>query len=198
MLLTPTTELEAVNIMLATVGEAPINDLETSSTYDVAFAKRTLAEIDREVQSFGWRFNSDTKVTLPKDVSGFVAVPANALRVKLVQDSSIDPVIRGTTFYDRKNKTNVFTKDLTAERIVYRIQFNDLPETARHYITTRAARRFQTRVQGDKTASQYTMQDEIEARSILRKDQADTNHLTSKNAPGVFEVVYRQRRGLWR
>lgn len=197
MLLTPTTELEAVNIMLAAIGEAPINDLETASTYDVAFAKRILAEVDREVQSFGYKFNSDVKVDLVRDNNGYINLPANLLRIKLQRRSDVDPVMRGKTLYDRKNKTNIFTVDLVAERIVYRLQFEDLPETARHYICLRAARRFQNRVQGDKLASQFTQQDEFEARSILRKDQQDERHLSMLNGPGAYDVVNREWGARW-
>jgi len=192
MLLTPTTELEAVNIMLATIGEAPINDLETASTYDVAFAKRILAEVDREVQSFGYKFNSDVQVDLARDNNGFINLPANLLRLRLVQRSDVDPVMRGTKLYDRMNKTNVFTVDLVAKKIVYRLQFEDLPETARHYICLRAARRFQNRVQGDKLASEITQRDEFEARSILRKDQEDERQLSMLEGPGAYDVINRQ------
>lgn len=192
---TPTTELEAVNIMLSAIGEAPVNTLDDAGTYDLAFAKRILAEVDREVQSFGWRFNSDTDVDLAKDGNGHINLPANLLRVRLKEVSGIEPVIRGSQLYDRKNKTSVFTLNLVAERVVYRLPFDDLPETARHYITARATRRFQDRVQGDHAQHQYTTEDETAARSILRKDQADTTHLSMLQAPGVREVVSRR---MWR
>ena len=52
-----TTELEAVNSMLATIGEAPVNSITGTLPLDASLAKNTLNEINREVQSAGWHFN---------------------------------------------------------------------------------------------------------------------------------------------
>lgn len=191
---TPTTELDAVNDMLAAIGESPVNSLDLAGTYDLSIAKSVLARIDREVQSFGWRFNTDTTVDLAKDDAGFIYLPADMLKVVVRTDSAVDPVVRGDRLYDRKNKTFVFTKNLVAEKVVYRLAYEDLPETARHYICARATRRFQDRVQGDGAQHQYTLQDEIDARSVLRKDQAEAAHLSMLDAPGVQEVLSRRAR----
>ncbi len=57
--LTPTTELEAVNAMLAAIGEAPISALEGATQADVQIALALLRMTTREVQSWGWRWNLD-------------------------------------------------------------------------------------------------------------------------------------------
>ena len=62
-----TTELEAVNIMLSSIGEAPVNSL-SSGLVDAELAQTTLHNVSREVQAqvefqyriqqvirFGWR-----------------------------------------------------------------------------------------------------------------------------------------------
>lgn len=56
--LTATTELEAVNAMRSAVGEAPLTDL-TSTATDVTMAVNILRNATREVQSMGWRFNTE-------------------------------------------------------------------------------------------------------------------------------------------
>jgi hypothetical protein len=63
----PTTELEAVNSMLAAIGEAPLADgtnLATASQADIETALNILTNITRKVLSMGWRFNTEKGVQL--------------------------------------------------------------------------------------------------------------------------------------
>lgn len=63
--LTGTTELEAVNAMLAAIGEAPIADVTAGLTLtDVSMAVSKLREATREVQSVPWKFNMRFQVPL--------------------------------------------------------------------------------------------------------------------------------------
>ena len=64
---TRTTELEAVNTILSTIGEAHINTLTGSLPVDGTTAKNVLSEINREVQSAGWHFNTHYKVDLSRN-----------------------------------------------------------------------------------------------------------------------------------
>ena len=59
---TSMTELEAVNVLLTTIGEQPINSFWNQTT-DVTIARQVLNEVNREVQSQGWHFNTETDVT---------------------------------------------------------------------------------------------------------------------------------------
>ena len=56
-----TTELEALNGMLASIGEAPVlqAELETPTQPDVTMAVNILTDTHREVLSMGWRFNTE-------------------------------------------------------------------------------------------------------------------------------------------
>jgi hypothetical protein len=48
--LTPTTELEAVNVLLGAIGEAPISDLEALGNLYASQARDTLRAVSREVK----------------------------------------------------------------------------------------------------------------------------------------------------
>ena len=50
------TELEAINRMLAGIGQAPVNTVDQANP-DVAICSRTLKQVSQEVQSEGWTFN---------------------------------------------------------------------------------------------------------------------------------------------
>ena len=71
---TRTTELEAVNTMLSTIGEAPVNSLTGSLPTDASMAKNILNEVNREVQSGGWKFNTSYKSTLSRDTNNKIPV----------------------------------------------------------------------------------------------------------------------------
>ena len=82
MAVAATTELEAINIMLAAIAEAPINSLTGTLPVDAVTARSTLAEFNKEIQSEGWSFNTETDVTLTRDGSNQISLPAN-VSVKL-------------------------------------------------------------------------------------------------------------------
>ena len=67
--MTATTELEAVNVMLAAIGEAPINSLTGTLPVDARIAQTTLNETNKDVQSEGWHFNTEIDVVLTRDAS---------------------------------------------------------------------------------------------------------------------------------
>ena len=54
--MTPNTKLEAVNIMLSAIGEAPVNRL-SSGLVEAETAETILNQINRSVQAEGWHFN---------------------------------------------------------------------------------------------------------------------------------------------
>ena len=53
-----TTELDAINEILASVGQGPVPTLDDTNP-DVAIIQRTLKQISKEVQSEGWSFNRE-------------------------------------------------------------------------------------------------------------------------------------------
>jgi hypothetical protein len=165
---TLTSKLEAINTMLGVIGETPVNSIGTGSSRPVSVvqAESLLDETSREVQSDGWHYNTQHDYPLQKDTSNKVVLPTNTLRVdtEVGKYSDIDIVQRGTTLYDRKNHTDVFTEDLKVS-ITFLLDFTELPEQFRNYITIRAARRFGVRFLGSREIEAFTLRDEIEAKA---------------------------------
>lgn len=183
--LTPTTELEAVNLMLSVIGEAPVNSVDTSGLADAVTAYNILNFCSREVQLVGWHWNTEPNFPIPPDQNGYLSLPANTLRVDTDGASQgSDLIQRGTRLYDRVNHSYVFDKAVTVE-IVLLLPFDELPEAARSYITIRAARQFQERVVGSEVLSAYTQRDEMQAMARLKDAEAETadfNILTNNEA----------------
>ena len=133
--LTPTSKLDAVNSILLGIGEAPVNTLG-SGLQEAEIAEVTLNNINREVQSIGWHFNTEIRYTLDKTESGIINLPANCLKVDVtavLRDYNTDVVERSRKLYDRVKNTFVFTADIETD-IVVLLDFEDIPEAARRYI----------------------------------------------------------------
>jgi hypothetical protein len=71
-----TTELDAVNVILGGVGQAPVTTLSGTLTGDTSRALATLRQVTSELQVKGWSFNTDLDFTLKRDVSNNIPLPA--------------------------------------------------------------------------------------------------------------------------
>jgi len=186
-----TTELESINIMLAAIGEAPVNSLAGTVPVDVRLAQSTLTEVNKEVQSEGWSFNTEIDVTLPRNnASKQIALSTDVLRIdpNIHQHPTIDAIQRGLKLYDRLNNRFEFDEDLICT-VVYFRTFDELPEPARRYITIKAARIFVDRLVSDDGLRTYTQQDEVRARSILMEtDLANGDHNVLRGDPSLTSV----------
>ena len=174
---TRTTELEAVNTILSTIGEAPINSLTGTLPVDATTAKNVLSEINREVQSAGWHYNSHYKVDLSRDGDSKIPVGTDVLRVELntkYSKASYDVVQRDSFLYNLAKNSETFDQDFEDNTIVYLLDFTKLPEQARRYITIRSARVFHDRTLGSGTLHKFSAEDEARALSVMKQAEAHT------------------------
>ena len=186
-----TTELESINIMLAAIGEAPVNTLTGTLPADVVMAQSTLTEVNKEVQSEGWSFNTEIDVTQQRDNSTQqINLSTDILRIdpNIHQHPTIDAIQRGLKLYDRLNNKYEFDEDLICT-VVYFRTFVEIPEPARRYITIKAARIFVDRLVSDDGLRTYTLQDETRARAILMEtDLANADHNLLRGDPRLTSV----------
>ena len=178
---TRTTELEAVNTILSTIGEAPLSTLTGSLPVDGTTAKNILNEISREVQSAGWHFNTQYKVDLTRDTDNKVPIGTDVVRVQLndkYDKSSYDVVQRGSYLYNLAKNSNIFDQDFTENTLIYLLQFEDLPEQARRYITIRSARVFHDRTLGANTLHKFSSEDEARSLSVMKQAEMQTGDNT--------------------
>tara|TARA_R100001443_G_scaffold18526_1_gene29497 strand:- start:3253 stop:3855 length:603 start_codon:yes stop_codon:yes gene_type:complete len=188
--MTATTELEAINIMLAAIGEAPINTLTGTVPVDVRLAQNTLTEINKEVQSEGWSFNTEIDVPLVRDGSNHIALPTNVLRVdpNIHEHPDIDAIQIALKLYDRQKNKYEFDEDLKCT-VVYFRPFTDIPEPARRYVIIKSARVFVDRLVGDDGLRTFTQQDEVKARAILMEtDLSNADHNILRGDPALTSV----------
>jgi hypothetical protein len=191
-LLTPTTELEAVNVCLANIGESPVSAITGNITVDAALARDLLRQVTREVQTHGFYWNTELNYKLIPNTADNLALPANVLSVDTTgDDKNKDLVARGRILYDRVKHTYTFTEPVYVD-IVVALGFEELPEIARRYIAVRAARIYQERVMGNGSISNFNTSDEDMARAALLAEnmEIEDNNMMTGNA-SVFGILSR-------
>ena len=183
--------------MLSTIGEAPVNSLTGSLPTDASMAKNILDEVNREVQSGGWKFNTSYKATLSRDTNNKIPVANDVMHIELnpllEAKSSNDPVIRGSFLYNLAKETFIFDKDFENVQIVHLLDFEQIPEQARRYITIRASRIFHDRTLGANALHRFSRQDELVALSILKQSEASVADHSIFNSYDQYNTVTRNR-----
>ncbi len=195
--ITPTTELQSVNIMLSTIGEAPVNSITGTTTVDVSTAINILNETSMSIQSQGWNFNTHINYnSLSLDSNGKVPLPSNCVKADANHSYRyLNYTIRNGYLYDMDNHTDIFTSAPASVDLVLVQQLSHCPEYARQYITMKAARRFASRFIGDKEITQLIGQDENEA--LMAFHQADSQEADANMLNGdqnTFSIINRTPR----
>ena len=168
------TELSAVNSILGSIGQSPITTLDFTNP-EISFIHNLLREVNVDVQSEGWSYNTETNYKFTPDVNGFFQVPSNVIRYDIHDGQSIrtkDVVVRDGRLYDKVQHTDVFTSDLYLD-IVTLYEFNDLPSVFKRYITYRAAGRAAAQLIANPQLVQLLATQEAQAKAACIEYECD-------------------------
>lgn len=190
------TELDAINRMLAVIGEAPIDSLSSiqiNEITDSALARRTLAEVNRDVQSEGWSWNTDESVEIGATAQDEFVLPSDTLQAQFspAQYSDCQYVQRGLKIWDRQKQTYAFADDVGGQlyisQLIRQLDWDQLPHQAQEYISIRAARIYSDRFTNSTVIFSYTSGDETYARGMLIRSEQNNlnNNLLWGNARGM-------------
>lgn len=178
MIVTPSTELDAVNEILSSVGSSPVNSLEDDANVDVLNAVRTLKAVSQEIQSRGYSFNTLTSVTLkPDSFTNKVAYGRDFLKAV---STSYKFVSREGYFYDLDSGNLEFPEGITLDELVRELPFEELPQAFRKYITVRASRVFQMR---------YLTSADIDAHLQLEESAAYADIVDYELTDGNYNIL---------
>ena len=179
------TELDAVNQILSSVGQAPVTTLDLQNP-EVFITLNTLREVSKQVQLEGWTFNTERNYPMVRDeATNEIALPANLLAIDANMNehpSDYDLVMRNGKLYDRLNKTYVFTENPKVDVLWY-FDFQFLPPAVQSYITARAARMCATKMVGDPQLYQLLESTEEMARATLTEYECNQGDYTIFGTP---------------
>ena len=176
------TELEAINRMLAGIGQAPVNTVDQANP-DVAICSRTLKQVSQEVQSEGWTFNR---------VNNYMEQPSQQLLVirsgatngdndyimqmdlshdsLFSRDKQVIAKSRGTNvcLYDVTNSTFYWgVNPIEVDKVYYFADIGVIPPAAQNYIVSKATAAVSFQTVGDPNQYQILRAQEDYTRTQL-------------------------------
>ena len=195
------TELDAVNSILMSVGETPVNTLTVQSP-EVAIAQKTLRQVCREIQAEGWSYNTENQYPIDLDTNNQCIIPNNVLQLDLnifEHGKDYDIVRRSDNgimkVYDKKNHTFTFENcSKLYFDIIWMLDFEDLPQAFKDYITIRASRIASNRMINSQPSAKLLEADEAAARALAveyEMKQSDHNIFSDFQYQQDANTVYR-------
>lgn len=195
-----TQELQAINEILASVGQAPVTTLDQTNP-DVAIAYNTLKQVSREVQAEGWTFNQEYHYKFTPNTDDEIVIPNNVLHLDASENSSnvdVDTVIRDGKLYDRHNHTYKFTNGGVECDVIWLFDWVDVPKPIQAFITARASAIVSSRIVGDQTQFKILQQNEAYTRALAMEydtSQADLSFFgkpsgTAKSTYNSFQPFH--------
>ena len=195
------TELDAVNSILMSVGETPVNTLTVQSP-EVAIAQKTLRQVCREIQAEGWSYNTENEYPIQLDTNNQCIIPNNVLQLDLniFQHGKDYDVVRRSDngvmkVYDKKGHTFTFENcSKLYFDIVWMLDFEDLPQAFKDYVTIRASRVASNRMVNSQPSAKLLEADEALARASAieyENRQADHNIFNDYQYQQDANTVYR-------
>ena len=191
MTIAKTSFLEATNRVLQMLGEAPVSSL--NGLFGLASqAQDTLTDVSRKLQAEGWSFNTDREKFLQRTANtNHIQLATTVSRVVIdgYRYPFVDIVQRGSKLYDRKNNTYEFDDDLYAD-VTYFLDWDDLPEHARSYLTIKGGRQLQEAILGSADLSKINLTAELEARSMFLEIETSVgDHNMLRGNPNHSAVI---------
>ena len=203
MSIAPLTELQAINQMLAAVGQAPVTSIDTTTDLyrknsddsytqldiptnpDVAMARLTLEEISRECQSEGWTFNREYEwLMTPDTTTKKIAIPYNMMQCDLStapkhksKYGNKDSVRRDGFLYEKTGHTFEWDEPVYCD-VLWLFEWEDVPRPVQDYIINKAMSIFALRVVGDQNLYQALMQRAMETRAYALEYEAQQGDYT--------------------
>lgn len=206
------TKLQAVNDMLGTIGEEPVNSL-SSGLPDAELAESALDRISREVQLEGWHCNTRQDISLAINDDDQFALPDDTLKCDTVNprgprknrtatpNSYVNAVMRRSgddtkwLMYDLDNDSETWTDagfDTLTVDLVQLLEFANLTPALQMYIWTKAARRFQQNRMGSQALDAFTAEDVVHARTLAENEEMENEDLNViRDNAHVYDIVYR-------
>lgn len=204
------TELEAVNEMLLSIGETPVQSLD-SGLQDAEIAATMLENENRRIQLQGWLINTRRNVELTKNINDEFVVAVDWLKVDTVNPATtrannvpaphqhINVSVRRKSddtsylLYDIDNDAETWPNETTLTvDIVQYLPFKDLNPALQIYIYRSAAHQFQKAMVSSKVLFEFTREAVEEAMTNAIQedmDNQDANMITGNR--NSMQIAFR-------
>lgn len=183
--------LDAVNKVLAVTGDSPISTLD--DTYiQSSIAKQILERSARDVLSRGWWFNEDEDVKLSPDLNGYINLAPNVIKIQVNGDKG-GIVQRGARMYNRAKRTYKFTEAICVDTVI-NLEWTELPQVARTYISNLACIRFNNEFFGDDNVKQNLQVEFVQSEQDMNREDTENRDINLLRTTRAYNVAFRNRR----
>ena len=180
-------KLAAVNIVLSNIGQAPVTVVDNDNPM-VVMASNVIDEVANSVQAEGWTFNTERAYPFLPQSDKRIRIPENVLQFDAAYFSTLETVLRGGYLYDKRSHSFNFNEKVYLD-VVWLVDFDDMPDAFKQYVSMRAANLFAGRAVGSAEAVKFGEREEAQARAAMMEyetSQGDYNMLgtnTNQNYP---------------
>jgi hypothetical protein len=194
------TELEALNQMLAAIGQGQITSLTGSLPKDASTALFLLEQKSREVQEEGWHWNTEHDYEIEPDAgTSGISLPDTTVRAQQYfhgYSSRYDlPEVAqhgASGLYNLTDQTYEFD-DTVHLTIVHHLEWDKLPPSARKYIAASATAEFIMAVTANTQRARAYQAREFKARGNLEVEESRTSGANTNNCVPVMRIMSRRR-----
>lgn len=180
-------ELDAVNELLAAIGEDPVESLDIMPPSGNT-ALVTLRSANTAIQAEGHWFNQTEDVTFyPDGNTKEIYLPPNALAVYAAEQKYIK---RGARLFDRENKTYKFNNSVDCT-VVYQLPWDELPNSAQRYITATAIETFVDGMPAEMAVSEARKRNFLRALVAFRQDDMRNGNYSLLDNQSVTQLMSR-------
>ena len=183
------TELSAVNAILGAIGQAPVNNIDTSNNPEIGFLYNILRDCNIDLQNEGWHFNTERHVKYTPDSSNNkIAIGNDVLKMDVTDGwtkRNYDVVKRNGYLYDKLDHTDDWSElsDGIDLDIVRLLSFEDLPSPFQRYIIAKASVRAATQLVGNPQLVQILQSQEALARATVMEYECNQGNHTMFGLP---------------
>lgn len=172
-------KLEAINIMLGAISQAPINTLVGNKSSRIIKAEAILETEINSIQLGGSFYNTEYNYPLRPNQDDEIILNNNILRVDIYD--SYQYVQHGTKLYDKTNHTYKIPRQLTAT-VVTKLDFDYLPPVVQEVVVMNATNKYIVDVKQNKELYAYSQVKVAEAKARLMEAEIATGHYSMLNA----------------
>jgi len=186
------TELSSVNSILGAIGQSPVSRLYDNRggtlefmNPEIAFVHNLLMEVNTDIQSEGWIFNTEFNYEMLPNDDQEIRIPPNVIRLDVSEGQvyrDCDPVKRGDRLYDRYNHTYKFKRPVKLD-YVFLLDYTDLPTVFQRLITLRASGRAATQLVSNPNLVQLLATQEAQARAAVLEYECNQGDHTFFGTP---------------
>lgn len=189
-------ELDAVNGMLALLGELQVNDLESTHGL-VPSARLALRTASDEIQVRRWWFNTETVTLTPQVGTKHILLPTDTLSADPYA-ASPRTAVRGEKLYNLDTQSLEWDKQVTV-RLHRMIPFEELPILARMVIAYKAQLAFGMAFEADTAKLAVVRESLVDARAALGAEDIRNQRANLLYKPTTLQTLadisgYRMRR----